>query len=61
MFVACAELALLVASRRWRPVAVSALGVEAALLPSQVWTAIHHLHSDTTNAVHVFGRSPATA
>ena len=59
LFVGCALVALLLATRRVRLVVASGLAVEATLLPWQVWTAVHHIHSDTTNFLHVVGRQPA--
>jgi hypothetical protein len=47
VFVVAAFLGLALATRRWKPVLLSALAVELVLLPWQVWLAIHHIHSDT--------------
>jgi hypothetical protein len=47
VFVVAAFLGLLLATRRWKPVLLSALVVELVLLPWQLWLAIHHIHSDT--------------
>src|SRR5439155_7051179 len=47
IFAGAAYVALLLATRRWRPLLLSALAVEAALLPWQIWLALHHVHSDT--------------
>jgi hypothetical protein len=52
IFAAATYLALLLATRRLRPLAASALAVEAALLPWQVWTAVHGIHSDTFLGAH---------
>ena len=51
VFVVSALLGLLVATRRWRPLLLSALAVELVLLPWQIWLAIHHIHSDTVISV----------
>jgi hypothetical protein len=59
LFVVCAELALLLATRRLRWVLLSAGAVECVLLPWQIWLATHHIHSDTTTFLHVVGRQPA--
>jgi hypothetical protein len=47
IFVAAALVGLLLASRRWRPLLVALAGIEAALLPWQIWLAVHHIHTDT--------------
>jgi hypothetical protein len=47
IFAAATYAALLLATRRWRPLVVSALAVEAMLLPWQVWLAVRDVHSDT--------------
>jgi 4-amino-4-deoxy-L-arabinose transferase-like glycosyltransferase len=52
VFVVAAYLALLIATRRWRPVLLSALVVELVLLPWQNWMAVHRIHSDTTISFH---------
>jgi hypothetical protein len=47
VFAVSAYLGLLLATRRWKPVLLSALVVELVLLPWQIWLAVHHIHSDT--------------
>ncbi len=47
VFVVAAYVGLLLATRRVRPVLLSALAVELVLLPWQLWLAVHHIHSDT--------------
>jgi hypothetical protein len=47
IFTAAAYLGLLLATRRWRPLLVSAVATELVLLPWQLWLALHHVHSDT--------------
>jgi cytochrome c biogenesis protein CcdA len=47
VFVAAALLGLLLATRRWKPVLLSALAVELVLLPWQIWLAVHDIRSDT--------------
>ncbi len=47
IFVAAAFLGLLLATGRWRPLLAALAGVEAALLPWQLWLAVRHVHSDT--------------
>jgi hypothetical protein len=55
IFVGAAYVALLLAARRGRrPLLVSALAVEAALLPWQVWTRAHHIESDTLLGTNAF-------
>ncbi len=44
LFVAAAYLALALTTRQWRPLLVSALAVEACLLPWQLWVELHHVH-----------------
>ena len=51
VFVVSAYLGLLLATRRWKPLLLSALAVELVLLPWQLWLAIHHIHSDTAISV----------
>jgi hypothetical protein len=51
LFAGAAYLALLLATRRWRPLAVSAVAVELTLAPWQAWLAVHHIHSDTVVGV----------
>lgn len=56
LYVATAYGALLLASWRWRPLAVSALAVELVLLPWQAWLAVNDVHSDTAlgaSSLHV--------
>ncbi|HZO97867.1 MAG TPA: hypothetical protein VFB42_10890 [Gaiellaceae bacterium] len=52
VFVAAAYLGLLLATGRWRPLALSALAVEALLAPWQLFLAVHHVHSDTLLTLH---------
>jgi hypothetical protein len=52
IFAAATYAGLLLATRRVRPVVVSALAVEAVLLPWQAWLALHHVHSDTLLGAH---------
>ena len=52
IFAGAAYLGLLLATRRWRAIAVSALAVELALLPWQIWLRVHHVHSDTLLGLH---------
>ena len=52
IFVAAALIGLLLATRRWRPLLVALAGVEAALLPWQVWLAVHRVHTDTLLGLH---------
>jgi hypothetical protein len=47
VFVVAAFLGLLLATRRWKPILLSALAVELVLLSWQLWLAIHDIHSDT--------------
>jgi hypothetical protein len=52
IFVGAALLGLLLATRRWRPLLAALAAIEAALLPWQVWLAVHHIHTDTLLGVH---------
>jgi hypothetical protein len=52
IFAAAAYVGLLLATRRWRPLVVSALAVELVLLPWQIWLRVHHVHSDTLLGLH---------
>jgi len=54
IFAAAAYLALLLATRRWRPLLLSGLAFEAALAPWQVWLRVHHVHSDTLLGAQMF-------
>lgn len=47
VFVGAAYLGLLLATRRWKPILLSALVVELVLLPWQIWLAAHRIRSDT--------------
>lgn len=48
IFVAAGYLALLLATRRWRPILISALVVEVLLLPWQIWLHANHVHKATS-------------
>jgi hypothetical protein len=48
IFVAAAYVALLVVSRRWRPLAVSVLAVALLQAPWQVWLRVHHVRAATS-------------
>jgi len=52
IFVAAALIGLLLATRRWRPLLLAALGIEALLAPWQLFLALHHVHSDTLLTLH---------
>ena len=52
IFVAAALIGLLLATRRWRPLLLALAGVEAALLPWQIWLAVHRVHTDTLLGLH---------
>ena len=54
IFAGAAYLGLLLATRRWRVLVVSALGVEVALAPWQIWLRVNHVHSDTLLGLHAF-------
>jgi hypothetical protein len=54
VFVAAAYVGLLLATRRWRPLLISAAGVELALAPWQLWLHLHHVHSDTLLGLQLF-------
>jgi hypothetical protein len=47
VFSAAALLALGLATRRVKPILLSALAIEALLLPWQIWLAVHGIRSDT--------------
>jgi hypothetical protein len=46
VFVAAAYLGLALATRRLKPILLSALAVELVLLPWQIWLAVHRIGSD---------------
>jgi hypothetical protein len=46
VFVAAAYVGLALATRRLKPILLSALAVELALLPWQIWLAVHRIGSD---------------
>jgi hypothetical protein len=48
LFAGAAYVALLLAGGRWRPVALSVAVFELALLPWQIWVAVHHVSAGTT-------------
>jgi hypothetical protein len=54
IFVVAAYVGLLLATGCWRPLLLSALGVELALAPWQLWLHLHHVHSDTLLGLHLF-------
>jgi hypothetical protein len=43
-----------VTTRRWKPVVLSALAVEAMLLPWQLFLAVHDIHTDTLLGLRSF-------
>ena len=56
IFAGAALVALAVATHRVRPLLLAAVAIEAALLPWQIWTKLHDVHSDTlvgANAIDV--------
>ena len=64
IFVVAAYLSLLIAARRRRPLLLSALAVEAALLPWQIWLRVNHVASATSYSwqfVHHPGIAPLIA
>ena len=54
IFVVAAYAGLLLATRRWRPLLASLVALELALLPWQVFLAVHRIHSDTLLSAHAF-------
>jgi hypothetical protein len=52
IFVVAAYAGLVLATRRWRPVLASLVAVELALLPWQLFLAIHRIHSTTLLSLH---------
>ena len=58
IFTAAAYGGLLLATRRFRPILISALAVEAMLLPWQIWLAVHRINSNTLLGRHVLDAHP---
>jgi hypothetical protein len=52
IFVVAAYAGLLLATWRWRPLLASVVGVELALVPWQIFLAVHRIHSDTLLSAH---------
>jgi hypothetical protein len=51
LFAGAALVALLLTTRRWRPLLFSALAVEALLLPWQIWRAFHYVPAGTSSSL----------